>query len=365
MREPKLRVWLFAPALVLLACLNLEAQPADDIARLKEQLALQQKQIDQLREALARQEQLLSQFLQASERQHQPDTAQLRGPALPQVSSQLAAPKPAPAQEQAAGNSFERIRFRNIYLSPGGFVEAAAMWRSHNQNADVGSTFGSIPLSGTANSRLSELRASARQSRLALLAETEVRGVKASGYFEADFLGAAPTANEVESNSFQPRLRQFWGTVDLPGGFSVTAGQMWSLLTTYRSGLEPRSEWIPLTIDAQYVVGYNWARQFGLRLTKSLGSKSFAAVSVENPETNISGVVLPSGALGFNNSPNATAPSSGFTTSITPGSNGVSTDAAPDVLGKLAFDPGWGHWELKAVGRTFRARLNGSNHTTF
>jgi len=32
-------------------------------------------------------------------------------------------------------------------------------------------------------------------------------------------------------------------------------------------------------------------------------------------------------------------------------SNGFSTSFAPDLLAKVAFEPGWGHFEFKALGR--------------
>jgi uncharacterized coiled-coil protein SlyX len=44
-----------------------------------------------------------------------------------------------------------QVRFRGITITPGGFLEAAGIYRSHNENGDVGSTFGNIPFSGTAN----------------------------------------------------------------------------------------------------------------------------------------------------------------------------------------------------------------------
>jgi hypothetical protein len=40
--------------------------------------------------------------------------------------------------------------------------------------------------------------------------------------------------------------------------------------------------------------------------------------------------------------------SGGFLNGVT-----VTTDVAPDVVGKLAFDPGWGHYEVFGVQRTF------------
>lgn len=263
-----------------------------------------------------------------------------------------------------AGSGYERLRFKNVFIAIGGFVEATGLYRSANQNADVGSTFGNIPLSGTANSKLSEFRGTARQSRVSLLAETEVMGVLASGYVETDFLGATPVSNQVESNSWALRLRQFWATADFPSGLSITAGQGWSLLATHRSGLRPRSEYIPLTIDAQYVVGYNWARQFEFRVTKDFGNGIWTAVSIENPEMNTGGVILPPNVQGLNNSQNAQAPASLLVTSATPGANGIATEIAPDVLAKTVFEPGWGHWEIKAVGRFFRDRLNGNNHVS-
>src|SRR5712692_11582699 len=225
--------------------------------------------------------------------------------------------------ELIAGRGFEKIRYKEVYLAPGGFVEATTIWRSQNQNADVGSTYGNIPLSGSTNSKMSEFRGTARQSRFSLLAETIPTGSvlqKLSGYVEGDFLGVGVTSNEQESNSWAPRLRQFWATADFNSRSSLTVGQAWSLLTTHRQGLMPRSEFIPYTIDAQYVVGYNWARQFQIRFTQDFGNGVWAAFSIENPETNVpslsltsasagnSGVVLPLNVQGFAASFNAANP---------------------------------------------------------
>lgn len=255
------------------------------------------------------------------------------------------------------------IHYRGLTLTPGGFFDATGIYRSHNENADVVSTLGSIPFSGTANGRLSEFRGSGRATRLSLLAEGTLKHWKASGYFEMDFEGAAPTANEIESNSFQPRSRQLWAQLESSHGFSVAAGQTWSLLTTNRSGIALRQEWVPMTIDLQYVVGYNWARQWSARVTKKFSDKLWGAVAIENPETTFSAINAPPAVSGLNSSSNATSPGSAFTLSNTPGGNGISTDVAPDFIGKLAFEPGWGHYELKALGRVFRDRF--AAHTSY
>ena len=254
------------------------------------------------------------------------------------------------------------IRFKGITITPGGFLEAAGIYRTHNENGDVTSTYGNIPFSGNANSFLSEFRGTARQSRISLLAEGKVRDWNASGYYEADFLGAAPTANEVESNSFNPRQRQLWGQVEFKNGLSVLAGQTWSLLTTDRKGLGPLQEMILLTIDSQYAVGYNWARQWGARVTKNLNDHVWAAFAIENPETTAGVINPPPGVFGLSNSSNAQSPNSQFTLSNTPGATGISTDVAPDLLAKMVFEPGWGHYEIKTLGRFFRDRVGGSNN---
>jgi hypothetical protein len=254
------------------------------------------------------------------------------------------------------------IHYKGITLTPGGFVESATMLRTRNENGDVTSTFANIPFGGSANSHLSEFRGTARQSRIALLGEGKAGDWKISGYYEADFLGAAPTANELESSSFNLRQRQLWGQAESSGGFSLLAGQSWSLLTTSRKGITVRQEFIPSAIDSQYVVGYNWARQWGMRFTKNFNNGVWAALSLENPETNLNVVNPPPGVFGFNGSTNATSPSSQFTLNNTPGANGISTDLAPDLVAKLAFEPGFGHYEIKAVGRFFRDRFGTNNN---
>jgi TolA-binding protein len=256
------------------------------------------------------------------------------------------------------------IHYKGVTLTPGGFFDATGIYRTHNENADAVSTLGSIPFSGTPNASLGEFRGTGRATRMSLLAEGNISSWKASGYFEMDFDGAAPTANEIESSSFQPRSRQLWAQVESSRGFSIAAGQTWSLLTTNKSGIALRKEWVPMTIDLQYVVGYNWARQWSARVTKKFNDNLWGAVAVENPETTLSAINAPAGIFGFNTSPNSTSPGSAFTLSNTPGANGISTDVAPDFIGKLVFEPRWGHYEVKAIGRVFRDRFSERNSYT-
>ena len=119
---------------------------------------------------------------------------------------------------------------------------------------------------------------------------------------------------------------------------------------------------MPLTIDSQYVVGLTWTRQWGVRVTKKLNDQTWIAFALENPETSLSVTDPAANIFGFNNSANATFPSSLLTLNNTPGAAGVSTDVAPDLIAKAVFEPGWGHYEVKAIGRFFRDRINSINY---
>ena len=48
---------------------------------------------------------------------------------------------------------------------------------------------------------------------------------------------------------------------------------MWSLATETRKVITNNTEWIPVAIDPQYVVGFNWERQYGARVVKNFGDK--------------------------------------------------------------------------------------------
>ena len=82
-----------------------------------------------------------------------------------------------------------------------------------------------------------------------------------TGYYEMDWLGVGTTSNNNESNSYVNRQRQLWGQIATHSGWNITGGQMWSLVTETRKGLDNRTEALPMTIDPQYTVGFSWARQ--------------------------------------------------------------------------------------------------------
>jgi hypothetical protein len=115
-------------------------------------------------------------------------------------------------------------------------------------------------------------------------------------------------------------------------------------------GITPRQENIPLTIDAQYVDGFNWKRQDQFRVAWDWNKTLWLAVSAESPQTSVSGASP--GALVT--SAGATPPSaSGLFNNTTTYSN----DTIPDIIEKAALDPGWGHYEVVGIERWCNDRV--------
>src|SRR5271156_4109473 len=192
----------------------------------------------------------------------------------------------ADGQAADAENNPIAIHYKGITLTPGGFLAAETVFRNKAESADINTGFNQIPLPGNSGSRTTEFNGTARQSQLTLKAEGKLASVKLTGYVETDFLGTGISSNNNESNSYVLRLRQGWGQAKFDNGFTVTGGQMWSLATEDRKGVDNNSEVRPLTIDPQYNVGFSWARQYALRVSKNIGMLTLAA-SVEDAATTL------------------------------------------------------------------------------
>src|SRR5215472_11645883 len=156
-----------------------------------------------------------------------------------------------------------------VKVTFGGFLAGESVWRQRNE-VTSGATdlpFSQLPFPNSPLYHENEWRATAAQSRFSVLATGDIDPVQhLQGYYEMDFLGAGVTANSRESNSYNLRIRQAFFAYDNDDWHvHFLAGQAWSLLTQDRVGIIPRMENVPLTIDAQYVVGFNWARQEQVR----------------------------------------------------------------------------------------------------
>src|SRR5438552_492804 len=141
-----------------------------------------------------------------------------------------------------AGESPSAIHYKGITLTPGGFLAAETVFRNRATSGDINTPFTGIPYPGNSLSRVSENNFSARQSRLTLLAEGKLGSAKIGGYYEADFLSAAVTSNNRQSNSYSWRTRQAFGQVSWENGWSLTGGQQWTLATENRKGISNRQE---------------------------------------------------------------------------------------------------------------------------
>jgi hypothetical protein len=252
------------------------------------------------------------------------------------------------------------MKMKGINLNFGGFIEAASIYRSKNENSDVSSKFNAIPTQTNANfdEYHDETRFSARQSRFNILATGDVSPtIHLAGYYEMDFLGAASTANSTESNSYNPRIRHLYTTADWDSlGLHLLAGQTWSLVTMNNKGITPRNEVTPLTIEAQYVPGFSWARQPQFRITKDFDKQLWLAVSVENPQTTVGGTTP--GTLNTAAQP-AAANGGGSLSGVS-----VSQNDVPDVVFKAAYEPGWGHFEVYDLLRTFKSNIGSFSKET-
>jgi hypothetical protein len=239
-------------------------------------------------------------------------------------------------------------KFKGVTFTPGGFAAAESVWRQRAMNADVNTPFTADPMPGQSQYNVSEFNAGGRQSRIAMLMQGKRSNVTIGSYYEADFLSAGTTSNDNQSNSYTFRQRQFWGQAAFNNGFTITGGQMWSLVTQTAHGLDPRTEVLPETIDAQYQVGFSWARQYGVRFEKDFNNKVWVAASVEQAQQ--------------------TFKQGGPTTPFlfgAPGTGGglynptanYSYNLTPDFIVKAAFEPGFGHYEIFGLVSTFRDRV--------
>jgi len=257
------------------------------------------------------------------------------------------------------------IHYKGITITPGGFVEAATVTRQRAASADINTPFTGIPYPGNSLSKVWENNFTARQSRLSLLGESKIGDVKLTGYWEADWLGTGVTSNNRQSNSYVMRQRVIYGQAKFDNGFSFTAGQMWSLVTEDKKGIDNRQELPPLVIDPQYNVGFSWARQYGARLVKDFGGKFAIGLSAEGPQATIGGrgfstLVTNNLAAGtVNNATNTfiNAPGAGGGLLNFVDTSGYTINKSPDGIVKLAADPGWGHYEVYGVVSPFRNRV--------
>ncbi|MDR3740476.1 MAG: hypothetical protein P4L40_15790 [Terracidiphilus sp.] len=250
-------------------------------------------------------------------------------------------------------SSPDALHYKGITISPAGsFIEAATVWRSAATGGGINTPFTGVPLEHADAAHVSEFFGSGRQSRIALKAIGKLDKVTLTGYYELDWLGTGITSNNNQSNSYVVRQRQIWAEAAFNSGFTLSAGQMWSLAAETTKGTSNGSEILPGTIDPQYTAGFVWARQYGFRVSQRFGKRFWLAASAENPET-----LNPSGTITLNAGTTVLLGSGGVGGGLYNSTANYSYNYSPDFVLKVVAEPGWGHWEVFGIERNFRDRI--------
>ena len=260
------------------------------------------------------------------------------------------------------------IHYKGIAITPGGFLAGESVYRSRATGGDA-TAFNSIFMPGSGANRISEFFGSGRQSQITMRADGKVGDMKLTGYYEADFLAAGTTSNNNQTNSYALRQRQAWGQVAFDNGWSFVGGQMWTLLTENRKGIDNLSTARPMTIDPNYNVGFSFARQYGARVVKNFNNRFWLAAALENPQTTFTATNANNNfALGSDGvgaglyNPGITActtslNSSGAPVTVCTNASNYSFNAMPDIIVKAAAEPGFGHYEVFGIFSRFRDRV--------
>jgi hypothetical protein len=350
----------------------------DAIASQQAALAQQQQQLQELRDELRRKDQVVQQAqttatdaagkadaAQATATQQQAAVTELKTNVTDMQGTIANTVVNLQETQKNLSESPVAIHYKGVTLTPGGFVAAETVTRQRANEASINTPFNSIPYQGNALAHINESDFTARQSRLSLLAESNVGSAKLTGYWEGDFLGAGVTSNNRQSNSYVFRQRILYAQAALHSGWIFTGGQQWSLATETRKGITNRTEVLPMTVDSQYHVGFSWARQYGFRVVKDFGGKFALGLSVEGPQATIGGRGFSS--VSTTNQGTASVSTIGNAFVDGPGSGGgllnfadttgYSFSKSPDFIVKAVADPKWGHYEVFGVLSTFRNRV--------
>ena len=284
-------------------------------------------------------------------------------PASTAIPAAAATPQPQP---QNGGPDPLQLHIGTASITPVGFMDFSSVFRTHAAGGSIGTSFASIPYgSSVYQNNLSEVRLSMQNSRIGFRVDADVKGAHVIGYMEADFLGNNPTNVAVTSNSNTLRSRLYW--VDIArGSWEVLGGQTWSLITPSRYGISPLPGdlfFAGQLVDVNYNVGLFWGRIPELRLVYHHPSNKVAfAVALDSPDQYAGG----SAGGPLITLPSALNTSSAYQGELDYNGNGLNApNVAPDVIAKLAFDPSRRvHLDIGGVERDFKLYNPGAAATS-
>jgi hypothetical protein len=281
------------------------------------------------------------------------------------------------------------LHFKGITLVPYGFFNGESVYRTHATGGEEATPWSSIPYEHADSYGMSEMMLTGRQSRAGVNFEGKASWGTLRAYLEGDFLGVGTTSNDNQSTSYLFRQRVVSAEAETNSHWTFSGGQGWSLATEDRVGITTAAanKALPSMIDPNYVAGLVWARMGYFRLTKAFPKAAFA-ISAENPQLlytatlagNTPYAVVGSAGLSaslLNQTISACSPatsivnysnqaqndSGGNTVSIAvpvyktvnscANLANISFNKAPDMLAKIAIDPGFGHYEVFGIARFF------------
>ncbi len=263
--------------------------------------------------------------------------------------------------------------YKAVTITPGGFFEFTTLHRDHFIGADIATPFGIIPYANTDTSHTDETRFGARRSRFILSTDADLDPVThVKMYLATDFLSDAQTGTLTQSDSWNLRSRELYLKLDRSDfGAHLSMGQMYTLISMNSRGTTPDTFITPPVIDDQYMPGYTWSRQVGIRLSQDLpynlqyafgAEMPYTSYTNATPQVSINGTTGPYPGTGLPGSYNLT-PVSG---SLYNTANTISFNDVPDLMTKLAWDPDlFGHSvhvEGGGMLRNFNDRVFGGNH---
>ncbi|MDD3183418.1 MAG: hypothetical protein PHD48_11540 [Alphaproteobacteria bacterium] len=277
-----------------------------------------------------------------------------------QAKEKVAQQTPVASAPAAPAESSKKEILPGVTVKFGGYAAVEGVYRGHNQSAGSGSNLNtSIAYANGNNANIDEFHLTSNATRFSMLAEGKVdKDMSLAAYFEGDFMGGSTSsAASVESNSYTPRMRHAYATIDRNDwGLHVLAGQSWSLTSLFKSGLTPRQEAGPIGIDSVGPAGYVYTRSPQIRIVKDFaGNKGHVGLSFEDSEVNMAGLACTSQSTAA-----GTCDSTHFArvTATSTGAGGLagnqSLDYAPDVVAKVAYDTSIGHFEIFGLSRFFR-----------
>ena len=197
--------------------------------------------------------------------------------------------------------------------------------------------------------QLSEFNGSGRQSRIAIKGRRQARATWTfTGYYEMDWLGSGITSNNNQSNSYVVRVSARSGHAPRSRAAGTSAAARCG-----RWRRKPPRAWKRHGNSARH---HRPAVYRGLRMgppvrlprRQGIRQQFWLGVSLKTPRRCPAG----SGA-----EPTSSWAQPGDGGGLYNSTANYSFNKAPDFVAKMAFEPGWGHWELFGIARFFENRI--------